>query len=488
MAFKTDESFLEKLTMGAAGSRAVAAALNAHGHQMAELERYTTANKIWARKVKRLRLPDLFCVQCGLRVEARAKSKLEIKLSDSPTVPGREWDANLRDEDLVGLVKCYVNDGKVEAASHVEFFSIGALRAAEDRSVLGPPKSASEGAERDRTWPANTPPRSGRVFEVEPNRVRVEWDEGGRYSYQLTEAKPHSYVDVEEAFLGLEQFIVGSVEAPVGFECPGAAWSPTEDLDSEEPTNRYAAVKALGLAGDADAMDTLRAIRDSETEDIRIRVEAIGALGRLGDPDAVARLAQIAASDEHPEGMPMEAVFILSELAAESAADALVEIAASTNLDEEVRAAAVWGLGATGHNDPRRLLQFIGDPNDYIAVHAVVAAGSNLNSEICEAAGELLWGESRQAAAAARLLAGQGEAGARALAEVANQETGAERIWALRGLGLAGREAVAAVDLPQDTIRLLEPMLAAEDSFIDQADVLKLLMFVEKQVTFDPIV
>lgn len=474
--------------MGAAGSRAVAVHLQGLGHEIAELERYTTANKIWSRKVKRLRLPDLFCVKCGLRVEARAKSKLEIKLSDSPTVSGREWDANLRDGDLIGLVKCYVEDGEIRAASRAEFFSVGALREAVEHSTLGPPKSASEGAERDRTWPANAPPRDGRVAKVEPDRVRVEWARGGTYSYQRSDVKDQVYIGEGQEFAGLEQFIVGSVEATTNLECPGATWSRLNDLTSEEPTDRYAAVKAIGLEGDRDAAAPLGRISTNQDEDVRIRVEAIGALARLGEAQAIHELSAIATSNEYPEGMPMEAVFILSELPWTAAAEALEAIAGLEELDEEVRAAAVWGLGSTRHGEAERLLRFIGDPNDYVAVHAVVAAGSELDERTCVAAAEMLAQEVRKAAAAARLLANQGALGASILARVAEEESSTAQLWALRGLGMAGRAALADVELRPETLRLLEPMLTADEDFLDEPDVLKLLMFVEKQVTFDPIV
>ncbi|MCY4369962.1 MAG: HEAT repeat domain-containing protein, partial [bacterium] len=62
------------VSMGAVGAAAVARHLGTqHGHRMIELERYAMANKVWQTKVKRLRLPDLLCVRCGRRVEARAK-------------------------------------------------------------------------------------------------------------------------------------------------------------------------------------------------------------------------------------------------------------------------------------------------------------------------------------------------------------------------------------------------------------------------------
>src|SRR5215467_12748880 len=100
MGFKADTSFLKFLTMGAAGARQVMEQMRAGGFEPIELERYCTSNKIWTTKVKRLRLPDIQCVRTGLRVEVRAKSDLQIRMSDAPANPDRRWDVGMRDEDL----------------------------------------------------------------------------------------------------------------------------------------------------------------------------------------------------------------------------------------------------------------------------------------------------------------------------------------------------------------------------------------------------
>lgn len=93
MGFKEDARFARYVTMGVVGAAAVAHDLrDRFGHRPVELERYSMANKIWREKVKRLRIPDLVCLQCGRRVESRAKTVLEVKLSDSETV-GRQWHA-----------------------------------------------------------------------------------------------------------------------------------------------------------------------------------------------------------------------------------------------------------------------------------------------------------------------------------------------------------------------------------------------------------
>ncbi|PIW90805.1 MAG: PBS lyase, partial [Nitrospirae bacterium CG_4_8_14_3_um_filter_44_28] len=71
-SFKTDESFLEKLAIGAIGTRAVFNDLSQQGHKPIELERGSMNYKIWKNiKIKRLRVPDILCLKCATRVEAR---------------------------------------------------------------------------------------------------------------------------------------------------------------------------------------------------------------------------------------------------------------------------------------------------------------------------------------------------------------------------------------------------------------------------------
>lgn len=151
MGFKADTSFLRFLTMGAKGVRQTMRLLTQIGFRPIELERYSASNKIWATKVKRLRLPDILCVKTGLRIEVRAKSALKLKMSDAPANPDRVWDAGLRDSDLVAFVACFESADGPTPATDAMFFTVESLRKSVHLSRLGTPKSASEGAERDRT-------------------------------------------------------------------------------------------------------------------------------------------------------------------------------------------------------------------------------------------------------------------------------------------------------------------------------------------------
>lgn len=52
---------------------------------MRELERGSTDTKLWKDvKRKRVRIPDLVCTKCGLRVESRAKTAPDLSMSHSP--------------------------------------------------------------------------------------------------------------------------------------------------------------------------------------------------------------------------------------------------------------------------------------------------------------------------------------------------------------------------------------------------------------------
>ena len=84
LAFKPDSSFFKKIALGAVGSRHVAQDLERLGHQIIEFERGAMDTKLWKDvKRKRVRIPDLVCKLCGLRVESRAKTEAELSMSHS---------------------------------------------------------------------------------------------------------------------------------------------------------------------------------------------------------------------------------------------------------------------------------------------------------------------------------------------------------------------------------------------------------------------
>jgi hypothetical protein len=209
VGFKTDASFLKYLTMGAAGVRSTLKAMSDAGFQPIELERYCTSNKIWSTKVKRLRLPDILCVRTGMRIEVRAKSDLKIRMSDAPDNPDRRWDVGLRDNDLVAFVACGTDDDCVSVLGPPVFFTAADLRSSVNSTKLGPPKSASEGAERDREWPSTVPTEDGEVLDVTDDKVSTLLSSGRRQTYRLKEKIP--YVDIGDKFIGGASIIAGTI-------------------------------------------------------------------------------------------------------------------------------------------------------------------------------------------------------------------------------------------------------------------------------------
>ena len=196
MNFKADWSFLEKISMGAVSSKQVIKLLNDAGHDVIELERYSTSNKIWATKIKRLRIPDLICLKCGRRIESRAKSKLEIKMSDNEKNSDRRWDAGLRDEDLIAFIKCRAHNGEWIPGEDVNLFSVESLKQAYSDSKTGKTKPAYEGAEKDRTWPSSTPSKDGTIDKIIRKngklQIKVRYVDGRNYCFSIKEEKHYN--------------------------------------------------------------------------------------------------------------------------------------------------------------------------------------------------------------------------------------------------------------------------------------------------------
>ncbi len=152
-SFKSDESFLQKLAVGAAGTKATLARLKEIGFEPIELERGSSGFKIWKRiKIKRVRMPDILCLRSGLRFESRGKTKLEISMSHSRSNPERAWDAGLAATDYVVVVLCeQASDSIVDwrPASPVHFVQVKGMQDAYRRGrVKIPSRRASRRARK----------------------------------------------------------------------------------------------------------------------------------------------------------------------------------------------------------------------------------------------------------------------------------------------------------------------------------------------------
>ncbi|HYH21714.1 MAG TPA: hypothetical protein VD995_24170 [Azospirillum sp.] len=462
------------------------AQLRSLGFQPIELERYCASNKIWMTKVKRLRLPDLLCVRTGLRVEVRAKSDLKIRMSDAPANPDRKWDAGLRDDDLVAFIAIDGREGEgLRPADEAMFFTIRALSASAGTSKLGPPKSASEGAERDRTWPATVPSRSGVVFSVSADRLVVDMGGDGnpdrRQTYNLT--GKNSYVQPGDRFTAGHSILAGSPTARADIHSYlRRAYDPIADLGARQPVDRYAAVKALPYREDlhraaVPALERLLRIEDAE----RVALEAAGSAATLGSAFGRERI-EAALWGEGRSDLRMEAVLILTELGTTFARRQLCRVASEAHFQgDEIRQAAVWGLGKAGLKEYEDLVTFIGDPDENVALHAIVAFGPDTPEPVIRTlVGMLIAGDRRLAPSASEALRIIGsELAVRVLSEAASLG-GSD--WCIATLGRMPPELVRSALRGTDVLGRVTPVmllaegvnwLATEDRAMDVAFLLK---------------
>lgn len=477
--------------MGALGARRVCELMARAGLQPIELERYSRSNKIWLTKVKRLRLPDLLCVRTGLRVEVRAKSRLTIKMSDTPTNPDRRWNTGLAARDMVAFILINEDErGMLRPAENAELFWVKDLQAAERESKLGPPKSASEGAERDREWPSIVASDGGTVQSIDNIRISTRLDGGRNQTYQLRGKTP--YFAVGARFLAESQFLAGLPLAKAAF--PNARqerWNPHALLNSELPVDRYAAVKALGVVGGAPDFLVLSKIAKQDPEG-RVALEAAASLVRLGNKDG---LGFLRATINKPEVafLRMEAILALSELhgtaLAESCAEVLAEYAVAEKLSgDEVRQAAIWGLGKDGLRAYAHLLSLLDSPDEEELAHAVCAFGPDVDAAIVDKLVAILADEEasgRKRASASFVLASIIPVGMSAprLVELRTLGLAAGRDWALATLGQMGPSAIREYVTDAALASQLRPLqlTAQEINWTRSEQVANMLTFVRKQ-------
>ena len=484
MGFKVNTSFLRFLTMGAVGVHSTIEYLRQRGFEPIELERYCGSNKIWMTKVKRLRLPDLLCVRTGLRFEVRAKSTLKVRMSDAPNNADRRWDAGLRDDDVVAFVACNQDGEEIAVFGSPVFFQVGDLRASLDTTKLGPPKSAAEGAERDREWRSTVPLQDGEILEVTPDRIITALASGRRQTYKLSGKV--AYVQAGDHFVGSASIIAGAVPrlAPLA-AARTRTWEPLENLLAPNAVDRYAAAKATPhrVAKAADAQTVLLAAVERETDD-RVALEMAASAAILGSDVGLERIVATVWNHDRTD-LRMEAVLILTEIGNAMAARELKRVATSEGFKgEELRQAATWGMGKAGCKAYEQLVDLLGDGDDAVALHAIAAFGPDVPEDVVRSLVGVLQGNdarSRAAASEALRLIGS-EAVLRSLVAAA-QEWTAPNPWVLATLGRLEPATVRAALADHPLLAAVEPVLALGpgENWVTSSEVAEDLHFLLQQ-------
>jgi len=286
------------------------------------------------------------------------------------------------------------------------YFKVGDLQATFETAKLGPPKSASEGAERDLTWPCTVPKQDGVVLSVDGNRICTEFDSGRKQTYSLN--GKIAYVSTGDRFTGLESIIAGTVPAPVR---PATrlqnTWSPLDLLSSSIDIDRYAATKALPFYEAIPITDRISALEsglDIETDE-RVSLEMGASLARMnsarGFDTIISKIA-----NPGIDFIPMEGVFILTEIADRQSLMELQRIATAREyFGNEIRPAAVWGIGKAGAKAYDSLIQFLDDHEDDVVLHAIAGFDTDTpNNVIGSLINLLVTGNDRQRGAVCEAL------------------------------------------------------------------------------------
>jgi hypothetical protein len=393
-SFKTDESFLEKISIGAIGTQQVFSVLRQLGHQPIELERGSMNYKIWKKyKIKRIRVPDILCVDNGIRIESRAKTKLEISMSHSTSDPIRGWDYGMKDNDYVALVVCEkFGDNPIDwKADHlVQFISIKELRNAEKQNqvVFIQAKGAQEGFEARITWPASLASSEGTVTEIGKTikyktiEGKIKWvglSKGGKTLAPLVNVGDKVFPNQILASVIKAEQTVPTTKVHADYFLA--------NLLSLTLSERYASAKALNYFNRSRVITALKEKIKVVDEDIYVKLEAAASLARLGNKEGY-EFIQTFLKDQYL-GNVLESVIVLAEIKTDKACKMLCDILLDENYDAEIRAGAAWSLGEQ-HN--KAALAAIVTSFNYVdanikieAARALAKLTKNFSNDIIEA-------------------------------------------------------------------------------------------------------
>lgn len=449
MGFKSDWEFLRNVTVGAVGARHVIRLLNHAGFQLIGTDRSAVSNKIWATKVKRLRVPDLLCLRSGVRVECRAKGELAIKMSHATANPERAWDNGLRDHDLVAFIRCFsAGDVQWHPSDQIALFRVGDLRATRELAKESRMKAASEGSEIYLEWPSIVPKSPGLVENVGADQIVTRLQTGRKQTYRLQRGLVHlrPHVRSGDRFGAGDRIIASVLPAMVEtVTFPATPYDFVSELDGQDRATVFCAAKAFGFLPEVGRRSSakIQAVMETHGEPL-VRLEAAGSLARLGVAEGWCYL-QSAAVTVGDDGFRMEATLVLGELGDERALAILSELAMGVEHPGELRSAAVWGMGNAGSPMAKTaLLAAVVDSDEDAASHAIVSLSRWVNENSVDGLIAQLGPDDRLSAAICKAIE---LSRVRPLDTVVTEllrSSGGRRAWLLYLLALFGRQTSAS--------------------------------------------
>jgi hypothetical protein len=393
--FKSDDSFLRKLVVGASGVNATIRRLKELGFNPIELERGSTGFKIWKKiKIKRIRVPDILCLDTGLRFESRGKTKLEISMSHSLNDPKRVWDFGMRDDDIVSIVafeQDEIDPVSIKQVSPIHFVAVKDMRDAFTKNCTRKtkPKGFEEGSEIRVIWPSAFAHYKSQIDEITQDKIKLEpmADSDKKQTIILSRNKGEIilFPSVKKDEVVEENQIIASV-VPIKLDlsCPEKVKEEyfIEKLGSVNLSERYAAAKALRYRGYSPiAKKILENRLNDDEEDIYVKLEAAATLTLKNDEKAWNFFESRLYSPPMtiPLETQLETIIVSSELAVEKSENILIDILRDKTRDTELRSGAAWALGQFSTKKTAQALVDTFDLNDldvkYEAARALLRIG-----------------------------------------------------------------------------------------------------------------
>ncbi len=442
------------LSIGAVGAEAVLLYLDSLGHQVLELERGSLGTRIWREvKRKRVRIPDLCCARCGVRIESRAKTSGGLSMSHSTRDAERSWDYGMTDSDWVAF-PIVATEEKVwdsgELASQaslwrehsevsfrvaglINVFAVSAFRQMAPK--ISKPKGVTEGSEVQVCWNARFAPAPGRVTRQKGRRVYYVTDpspERDRYFSLVEEQK--AFLDTGERF-ELNQVVIGQVKplTEEALKCKGGCDEDRVEgmVRSRERTLRFTGCKLARLLECGSLAGLIREVGRDPEEDPYVRMEAKAYLCEVGSESAEKEFGPVLLHGGDDQ-MRLEAAVALGETRTQSAFKLLHQVLTDERQPLFLRCACAFGIGRHGTEEAAEcLVRAFGDVAREIREEALVA----LQGFGPEAERPLLHGLSDcrgdVAAGAAEVLRRRPEVPAEEVAELALRTTAPWPTWAL---------------------------------------------------------
>lgn len=366
-AFKTNSSFFRMLVVGAVGARAVQQYLNSLGHDVVELERGSVTTRIWRDvKRKRVRIPDLCCTRCGVRIESRAKTTADLSMSHSPSDAERAWHYGMLDSDWVAFPilsadeSVWSSGGLHEQRSlwrertlatwrlegRINVFTVASLKQVTPKQANR--KGVSEGSEIQVKWKARFAPSSGKVVAANEGRLDylLDDDPSNRRHFRLaTDERP--FVKAGDRFAP-NQVVAGQIEplTTQALRCQGGCDTVKigRMLASRERTVRFTGCKLARLAKATDLVDKVRELAEDSDEDIYVRMEAKAYLCEVAGESADEQFRAILLDDVDDQ-MRLEAAVTLAETRTPESFNLLRTVLQGATQPLFLRSACAWAIG-----------------------------------------------------------------------------------------------------------------------------------------------